>query len=101
MCQNNRMDMPILPERSARDDVSRRDFLAKGLLTAGALSLSVGNSTAAEPKAARRFPVIAFSKPFQKFGPEQTAELVTTVGLDGIEIPVRPKGQIEPERAPD
>ena len=33
--------------------------------------------------------------------PEQTAELVATVGWDGIECPVRAKGQIEPERAQD
>jgi sugar phosphate isomerase/epimerase len=42
--------------------------------------------------------IIGFSKPFQTASPSQTADIVAEVGWDGIECPVRPKGQIEPER---
>ena len=85
---------------SVRSPVSRRRFLAASL-AAGALSLDPFRSAAADADSPPSFPIIAFSKPFQDLDPERTAELVATVGWDGIEIPVRPKGQVEPERAPD
>src|SRR4026209_1214581 len=78
----------------ARRSVSRREFLAKATLAASAFSFGVHASFGAD--AAPRFPLIGFTKPFQKFTADQTAELVSTVGWDGIEIPVRAKGQIEP-----
>jgi sugar phosphate isomerase/epimerase len=71
------------------------------LLAAGALGFSTSASFAAEATAPPRFPLIGFSKPFQQYTPDQTAELAATVGWDGLEIPVRAKGQVEPERAPD
>lgn len=80
--------------------LSRRRFLAQGGIAAGAMALG-WRSAGAEPAVAPRFPLIGFSKPFQKLDPEQTAELVETVGWDGIECPVRAKGQVEPERAPE
>ena len=47
---------------------------------------------------APRWPIIGFSKPFQTLGPEQTADTVAEIGWDGIECPVRAKGQVLPER---
>jgi len=85
----------------ARRSMSRREFLATGTLATGALALGGAGSIAAESESGPRFPIIGFSKPFQKFTAEQTAELVAKVGWDGIECPVRAKGQIEPERAAD
>ena len=85
--------------------LSRRAFLTKTALAGSAIGLSAGvgveNSAAAEAGAAPRFLIIGFSKPFQKLNAEETAELVTKVGWDGIECPVRAQGQIEPERATD
>ena len=82
--------------------VSRRRFLAQGALAAGALGVGFGRAAAAaEPAAAPRYPLIVFTKPFQKLNAGQTAELVARVGWDGIECPVRAGGQIESERAPD
>jgi sugar phosphate isomerase/epimerase len=81
--------------------LSRRGFLEQAGIAAGAIALGVSRSNGSEPGASPRFPLIGFSKPFQKLDPEQTAELVEAVGWDGIECPVRAKGQIEPERAPD
>ena len=89
------------PPDDARRVVSRRDFLATSALAASALGLGVAGSPAAESDATPRFPLIGFSKPFQKLTPDQTAELAGKVGWDGLEIPVRAKGQVEPERAPD
>ncbi|MBN1421351.1 MAG: sugar phosphate isomerase/epimerase [Planctomycetes bacterium] len=72
-----------------KDDLSRREFMVRA---AGAAAVLAGAEE--EP----RFPVIAFSKPFQKIGFDDTADLVADVGWDGIECPVRARGQIEPER---
>jgi len=94
------MNVSHASPNSVRSPVSRRRFLAASL-AAGVLSLDPFRSAAADADSPPRFPIVGFSKPFQDLDPERTAELVATVGWDGIEIPVRPKGQIEPERAPD
>jgi sugar phosphate isomerase/epimerase len=78
---------------------SRREFLTT--LATGALTVGRLDSLAADAESSPRFPLIAFSKPFQKFTAEQTAELVAKVGWDGIECPVRAQGQIEPMRVAD
>jgi len=80
--------------------LSRRSFLNVSALTAATVSLRLPGIGAAEASPAR-FPLIGFTKPFQKLTASQTAELVAAVGWDGVEIPVRAKGQIEPERTPD
>lgn len=69
-------------------------------MAASALGLG-GNLLAADAPAKAKYPIIAFSKPFQQLNPVETAEFVAEVGWDGIECPVRPKGQIEPEKAAD
>lgn len=78
-------------------ELSRRTFLTAG---AAAVALRVKNLGADEP-GGKRFPLIAFSKPFQKLSAEKTAEVVAEVGWDGIEIPVRKGGQVAAERAAD
>ena len=67
----------------------------------GVFALSQPGPNAAGGGEPGRFPLIGFSKPFQKLDAERTAELVAAVGWDGIECPVRARGQVEPERAPD
>ena len=49
----------------------------------------------------KQFQIIGFTKPFQNLNFDDTANTVDEIGWDGVECPVRPKGQIEPERAPD
>src|SRR5262245_3932212 len=90
-----------MKELSDTSLLSRRGFLTKGAAATGAMVLGVSVSAVAAQGTSPRFPLIGFSKPFQKLDPEQTAELVETVGWDGIECPVRARGQVEPERAPD
>jgi len=69
--------------------MTRREFMA-GAAAGAAVALSADEET--------RFPIAGFSKPFQKFTFGEMADLVADVGWDGIECPVRAKGQIEPER---
>lgn len=87
---------PMTPQPA----LSRRDFIARSAIATAALSLGAHSTFAAEPARKNR-PIIAFSKPFQTYTAEQTADMVADIGWDGIECPVRAKGQIEPERAAD
>ena len=80
--------------------LSRRDFLARTAVAGVALT-ATGSLLAAGKAPKRNYKIIAFSKPFQTLSFDETADLVAEVGWDGIECPVRPRGQIEPERAPD
>lgn len=80
--------------------LSRRDFLFQSAMAASALSLGAGSALAQTP-AKGKYPIIAFSKPFQQMNAMETANFVAEVGWEGIECPVRPKGQIEPEKAAD
>lgn len=60
-----------------------------------------GIDAAGPADAPGRWRILGFSKPFQDLSIEETAETVAEIGWDGIECPVRPQGQIEPERAAD
>ncbi|MEW6302745.1 MAG: sugar phosphate isomerase/epimerase family protein [Verrucomicrobiota bacterium] len=78
--------------------LSRREFLACTALATAALA-APGVAPAAPGKPANK--IIAFSKPFQTLSYSDAADLVADVGWDGIECPVRAKGQIEPAKAED
>lgn len=45
--------------------------------------------------------VCIFTKPFQHLSYEQLAEVMVELGSPGLELPLRPKGHIEPEKAAD
>lgn len=77
---------------------SRREF-ALGLAAAGALGAAKLLAQPAAP--AGRFSILGFTKPFQHLELEALVDTVAEIGWDGIECPVRPKGQIEPVRAAD
>jgi sugar phosphate isomerase/epimerase len=81
-------------------DFSRREFLGRAAM-AGAAAALAPNVLSAEAATEKRFKIIAFSKPFQKLGPAETAELVADVGWDGVEMPVRKAGQVLPEKVED
>ena len=80
--------------------LTRREMLARTALLASAASLARGRADAAEGWPP---PVVVFSKVYQelKLDFEQGADLTAEAGLDGIDCPVRPKGEVEPERAAD
>jgi sugar phosphate isomerase/epimerase len=79
--------------------LTRRDFVRLAALATTGAAIGLKGAPAEGPVTGRQ--IIAFSKPFQALGPEESAALVEEVGWSGIECPVREKGQIEPERAAD
>jgi len=88
---------------SERHHLSRRDFLTQIALTSSAAALggpSVLRSCGAEPASN---PVVVFTKVYQplKLSFEEAAALTAEAGLDGVDSPVRPGGEIVPERAAD
>ncbi len=89
-----------------RTPISRRSFLdSVGQMTAaGALIAATGNSRVSAGSGSRPLPPLAiFSKLYQelKLDFEQSAEVTAEAGYSGIDCAVRPKGEIEPERAAD
>lgn len=83
-----------MPTAAPSSNGSRRRFVQ--FTATAAFAAIVPSLPAAAP--APRWPIIGFSKPFQSLGPEQTADTVAEIGWDGIECPVRAKGQVLPER---
>jgi len=75
------------------NQMTRRQFIAAAALAAASPQL-----LAQTPRA---YKIIGFTKPFQNLSAEQCADTVAEVGWDGIECPIRPQGQVEPERAAD
>jgi sugar phosphate isomerase/epimerase len=76
--------------------LTRREFVRASFLAASGVALGLNAAEKDRPMAAR--PIIGFSKPFQTMGAVDMASFVEEVGWSGIECPVRPEGQIEPER---
>ncbi len=85
----------------ANTALSRRDFLSGITLAGAGLALTNTLPVQSANNPGKRFPIIAFSKPFQHLNYEDTADLVAEVGWDGIECPVRKGGQVLPERVED
>jgi sugar phosphate isomerase/epimerase len=82
------------------DSLSRRDFLVRtGLATVGVSSVGQGAFVcqAAEALAVQ---VVIFSKAYQplKLSFTEAAEFTAEAGLDGVDSPVRPEGEVLPER---
>lgn len=77
---------------------SRREFVQRAALAASAAA--AGLSRAAEPFAPK---VVVFSKIYQqlKLDFAAAADLTAEAGLDGVDCPVRPGGEIPPEQAAD
>ena len=87
------------PDRTAA--VDRRTFLptaAAGLLAAARPPRALaGPGERVDPPA--RPPVAAFTKSFQEWPVPKVCEAFAELGLDGLDVTVRPGGHIEPENA--
>jgi sugar phosphate isomerase/epimerase len=87
--------------------LTRRDFLSHaGIFAASAAGLSgspISVRAAETERKSPRFPVVLFTKVCQELnlGLEDTASLIAEAGLDGVDSPVRPKGEILPEKVKD
>lgn len=83
-------------------EMNRREFLTRSALgSVGALAAAHSNSFAAEKPALP--PIVVFSKVYQtlKLNFEDAAALTAEAGLQGIDCPVRPGGEVLPERVKD
>lgn len=81
--------------------LSRRDFIGKTALNATALALSpyaVRSALAADKLSP---PIVVFSKVYQTLSLnfDDAAAVTAEAGLDGVDPPLRPAGEILPERA--
>jgi sugar phosphate isomerase/epimerase len=76
--------------------ISRREFLATSSAAIAAVSCA-----SALPAAQNASPIVVFSKIYQELhlSFEEATELTSAAGLDGVDIPVRPGGEIVPEHA--
>ncbi|MEY2428193.1 MAG: hypothetical protein QOJ40_1078 [Verrucomicrobiota bacterium] len=84
-------------------NLSRREFIATSAVASSAAALSgalpVSTFAAGKPGPS----IVVFSKVFQslKLDFPDAASLTVEAGLDGIDCPVRPGGEVLPERATD
>lgn len=80
---------------------SRRKFLNRFLAGSSAAVLLRPAWIATAADSAPRLPLVVFSKIYQelKLSFEQSAELTAEAGLDGVDCPVRPGGEVLPARA--
>jgi sugar phosphate isomerase/epimerase len=80
--------------------LSRRDFVAKTVAACASVAIS-GRAFAAPPGDGPTLPIVVFSKVYQelKLGFEDAATITAEAGLQGIDAPVRPGGEIEPGNA--
>ena len=87
-----------------KHNASRRDFLRKSML-AGAVLPLINGSVAAAPVAksdsANALKVHVFSKHLQFLNYADVADAAAEIGFDGVDLTVRPKGHVFPERVAD
>jgi len=82
-------------------NISRRDFINQGALAASATALC-GPTAFSAPRAGNASPpIVVFSKVYQTLALnfEDAAAVTAEAGLDGIDCPLRPQGEVLPERA--
>ncbi len=75
---------------------TRRHFLKQAALTSATAACSTLNSTAQPTEGPQKF--CFFSKHFPGMEFNKLADITASIGATGIEAPVRPGGQVEPER---
>lgn len=80
---------------------SRRSFLNRAALFSAAVGVSPRFIEQGRGAEFARLPVVVFSKLYQelKLDFRAAAEVTKEAGLDGIDCPVRPGGEVVPERA--
>ncbi|MDB6028128.1 MAG: Xylose isomerase-like barrel [Verrucomicrobiales bacterium] len=76
---------------------SRRDFLTR-TAAVSSLALVAPNLLGETPAPKSKYKFCAFEKPLQFLSYDELAELMASIGLDGIEAAVRDKGHVLPEK---
>ena len=91
------MSMRVL----SRHGLSRREFFARALAASSTAALWRGGAWSCLAAQKTVPPIVVFSKVYQalKLSFEDAAAVTAEAGLDGVDCPVRPGGEILPERA--
>ena len=84
--------------KSQTNNQSRRNFLKNSLLTGTLFPLMYQNLFATETGKAATLKIHIFSKHLQFLNYKDMAEAAVKMGFDGIDLTVRPKGHVLPER---
>ena len=81
--------------------LSRRDFIARTLVASSAATVCGGRALAAAAQGKFSPPIVVFSKVYQtlKLDFDEAAAVSAEAGIDGVDCPVRPGGEILPEHA--
>ena len=72
--------------------MKRRDFLVNSMIAGAAFA--AGNVSAQSKPGKNEIAI--FTKPFQHLNYADFSDLIADIGADSVELPVRPKGHIEP-----
>ena len=80
--------------------ISRRDFLTRSALAAAGTLACAQSAPLALAQQKDPLPIVVFSKVYQtlNLSYEDAAAITAEAGLDGVDVPLRPKGEVEPER---
>jgi sugar phosphate isomerase/epimerase len=81
-------------------DMNRRQFMATSALAAAApIAASAPLASGIKQTAAPDFKLCVFSKHLQFLDYPEMAETAAEIGFDGVDLPVRPRGHVLPEKA--
>lgn len=82
---------------------TRREFLRKSAAAAAAVALAPAGSWRLHAATLTDCPIVVFSKFYQelKLSYADAAAVTAEAGLDGVDCPVRPGGEVLPERVAD
>jgi sugar phosphate isomerase/epimerase len=80
--------------------LSRRDFVARTLAASSSVALCGGSALPVLAVGASASPIVVFSKVYQelKLSFDDAAAVTAEAGIDGIDCPVRPGGEVLPEQ---
>jgi sugar phosphate isomerase/epimerase len=86
---------------AATPRLARREFIARTLAASAATALCGGSALPALAQGKSTPPIVVFSKVYQtlKLNFDEAAALTAKAGIDGVDCPVRPAGEILPEHA--
>jgi sugar phosphate isomerase/epimerase len=79
--------------------LSRREFIARTITASSSVALSGASALPVFAAEKSSLPIVAFSKVYQtlKLNFDDAAAVTAEAGIDGIDCPVRPGGEIPPE----
>ena len=86
--------MPVILAAARDDDASVR-------VAAAAAISGIGGARAAGPEPDNRVTACVFSKHLQFLDYEEVGKTAKNMGFDGIDLTVRPRGHVLPERVED